>query len=70
MGDAVNLAFRLETATKEILKDIVISESCYKHIPENIWQGNTQAIKVKGKAEDVNVFAFSHDEIKSMLISI
>ena len=33
MGDTVNLAFRLETASKELQKDVVISQSAYNPCP-------------------------------------
>lgn len=55
LGDAVNIAFRLESATKKIGKDIVMSESAYKHMPAGLWQVNEQHIKVKGRRDPVRV---------------
>ena len=55
MGDAVNIAFRLESATKMLGKDIVMSESAYRHLPEAFWKDNEQHIKVKGKRDPVRI---------------
>ena len=55
LGDAVNIAFRLESATKMLGKDIVMSESAYKHLPEVFWKDNEQHIKVKGRRDPVRI---------------
>jgi len=57
MGDAVNVAFRLESATKMLGKDMVLSESAYRHLPESLWHDKTQKIRVKGKRDPVRIFA-------------
>ena len=57
LGDAVNIAFRLESATKKLGKDIVMSESAYRHLPEGLWKGNEQHIKVKGRRDPVRICA-------------
>lgn len=57
LGDAVNVAFRLESATKVLGKDIVMSETAYRHIPEKFWEPLTQKIRVKGKRDPVRIFA-------------
>jgi adenylate cyclase len=58
LGDAVNIAFRLESATKMLGKDIVMSESAYRHLPEDCWKNNEQHIKVKGKRDPVRICGF------------
>lgn len=55
LGDAVNIAFRLESATKMLGKDIVMSESAYKHLPEEFWKDCEQQIKVKGRRDPVRI---------------
>jgi adenylate cyclase len=67
IGDAVNLAFRLESATKEINKDIVISKSAYETLAPRFWSGREQIISVKGKKEAINIVAYTFDEIRSLL---
>ena len=57
MGDTVNLAFRLETATKSLDCDLVLSESTYNLLPEELWQGKEKSIEVKGKSGRINVCA-------------
>ena len=39
MGDTVNLAFRLESASKSLKCDLVMSETTYESLPKNLWQG-------------------------------
>jgi adenylate cyclase len=67
IGDAVNLAFRLESASKELNKDIVISKSAYETLAPRFWSGREQAIHVKGKREIINIVGYTFDEIQSIL---
>ena len=67
MGDAVNLAFRLESATKMLGKDIVLSESAYKHFPQKYWKDQEQKIRVKGKRDPVRIFAIDFDVIPGLI---
>jgi adenylate cyclase len=67
IGDAVNLAFRLESATKELNRDIVISKSAYETLAPRFWSGREQVISVKGKKEAVKVVAYTFDEVQSIL---
>ena len=57
MGDTVNLAFRLETATKPLKCDLVLSESTYHFLPKELWEGREHSIEVKGKSGKINVCA-------------
>jgi len=67
MGDTVNLAFRLETSTKQLERDVVMAESTYSNLPAGSWEGKTHAITVKGKSSEINVCAMTFAEIKDML---
>lgn len=67
IGDAVNLAFRLESASKELNKDIVISKSAYEILAPRFWSGREQSIYVKGKKEPIQVVAYTFEEMQSIL---
>ena len=67
MGDAVNVAFRLESATKMLGKDIVLSESAYRHFPEEYWKDQEQKIRVKGKRDPVRIFAIDFDVLPKLI---
>jgi len=67
LGDAVNTAFRLENATKALKKDIVMSESTYKHLPEHVWKDDKQHIRVKGKRDTLRVCGLSFAQAEDLL---
>ncbi len=67
MGDAVNVAFRLESATKMLGKDIVLSESAYRHFPKEYWKDQEQKIRVKGKRDPVRIFAIDFDVLPKLI---
>ncbi|MCG6870748.1 MAG: adenylate/guanylate cyclase domain-containing protein [Gammaproteobacteria bacterium] len=69
LGDAVNLAFRLETASKDLGVDVVVSESSFSALPEEFWSRHRDDITVKGKSEPVKVAAFSFAELEERLES-
>ena len=56
IGDAVNTAARLESATKEAGVDILIGESTYKKLPPDVEASFVREIKVKGKAKALKVY--------------
>jgi len=56
IGDAVNTAARLESATKEAGVDILIGESTYKKLPPSVEASFVREIKVKGKAKALKVY--------------
>lgn len=62
IGDAVNLAFRLEGSSKEIGKDIIIGRDAYGDLPADFWTGKQQTISIKGKAEPVEVVGLDFNE--------
>ena len=59
IGDTVNLAFRLESATKSLKSDLVMSENAYSYLPKKLWQGSLNEIRVKGKKNKVNICSLS-----------
>ncbi len=56
MGDAVNLASRLEGANKEYHSHIMISEATFEQAKEDIEARDLDLIRVKGKKEPRKVF--------------
>jgi len=70
MGDAVNVAFRLESATKMLGKDIVLSETAYRHLPPQYWKEQCQKIRVKGKRDPIRIVAFDFDVLPEMVKSL
>ncbi len=67
MGDAVNTAFRLESVTKEVGRDIALSESSYRHLPQHYWEGAEQLLTLKGKKEPVRVFCTDFAVVEALL---
>jgi len=56
IGDAVNLASRLESLTKELKCDVILSEDLYKQVEADVVAEPLQRIKVKGREQDVMVY--------------
>ena len=54
IGDAVNLAARLESSTKEVGQDIVIGEETMKGSSYSLQK--LKPIKVKGKSNSINIY--------------
>lgn len=67
LGDAVNTAFRLESATKELGCDIALSESSYRHLPEHHWVGADQVLTLKGKQEPVRLLCLDFSLLEHIL---
>lgn len=57
IGDAVNLASRLEGATKELGADLVISDGTYELVREHVDATLLGTITVKGREQPVSVYA-------------
>ncbi len=55
MGDAVNLASRLESLTKEYRVGILVSENIVKQAPSFVYR-EVDKVRVKGKAEGIAIF--------------
>jgi adenylate cyclase len=67
MGDVVNTAFRLETASKELGSDIVMNSSFYSLLPDNFPLSQEQQLNVKGKTEQLKVSTMNFDTLKNFL---
>ena len=56
VGDPVNLASRIQGLTKDFQVDILISEATRKSIDSGVTVEELPAVRVKGRAEEVNVY--------------
>ena len=63
LGDAVNLAFRLESTTKEWKCDLVISESSFCYLSGESLKGREEVVTVRGKSIPTRVRALTFDEV-------
>ncbi len=70
LGDAVNVAFRLESATKVLGTDVVMSETAYRHLPDKFVKDKKQHIKVKGKRDTVRIVCLEFNEVDEILKNI
>jgi len=61
MGDAANLAARLEDMTKEVDFPILISDETYQALAEvpDVGAKPLNDVRIKGKQEKVTVYALS-----------
>ena len=57
IGDAVNLASRLESITKQYGVDLIVSESVHTHIQDRFVCRTADLVAVKGKSQPVEVFS-------------
>jgi adenylate cyclase len=56
IGDGVNLASRLEGASKQYGTDLIISDNTYKNYHERVYVRELDFITVKGKSEPVIIY--------------
>lgn len=66
IGDAVNLAFRLEGVSKRFNKDVILSSDAYIALPNELWEGATEVINVRGRAEPVEVVGLDFQELEKL----
>jgi class 3 adenylate cyclase len=57
VGDAVNLASRLQSLTKDVGCDILVSADTRRHLDGDLALTPLPALRVKGKSEEVEVFS-------------
>jgi adenylate cyclase len=67
LGDAVNLAFRLEEASKQLGMDVVMSASAYQHLAKEVWAGRERQVSVRGKQAPIRVCAWKFGELDQLL---
>ena len=70
LGDAVNIAFRLESASKFLGTDVVLSESAYQHLPASFIEGRRQHVQVKGKRDPVRICTLDFSEVDQVLAEV
>lgn len=56
IGDTVNLASRLESMTKELGCDVILSEDLYRQVKDQVEAEPIRRIKVKGRDQEVMVY--------------
>ena len=67
LGDSVNIAFRLETASKELKKDVVIGPDSYRLLPKRLWEDSLQMVSVKNKKDPISVWPVTFAELDKSL---
>ena len=67
IGDAVNMAFRFETESKALGKDVVLGPDSYGHLPRALWDRACQTVTVKGKSEPIAVWAVTFADLDAVL---
>jgi len=70
LGDSINLAFRLESATKELATDVAVGIDSCRHLPDARWQPHLKTITVKGKTEPVQAWPLAFAELESVLAAM
>ena len=56
IGDTVNLASRLESLTKELHVDVILSETTYEAVRDEVEAEPLQELQVKGREQPVRVY--------------
>ncbi len=67
LGDAVNIAFRLENATKILGADIVLSETAYQYLPAKFVENHRQYLRIKGKRDPVRICSLNFGDVEQIL---
>jgi len=56
IGDAVNLASRIEGLCKEFGRDLIVSEAVCRKVGDGLRTSYLETVKVRGKEEVVRLF--------------
>jgi adenylate cyclase len=64
IGDAVNLGSRLEGTTKEYHVEIIVAESTYEQVKNDMLCRELDLIKVKGKNEPIRIYELVDHRLK------
>jgi adenylate cyclase len=70
IGDAVNLTFRFESASKTLNSDIVIGPDSYQNLAERFWKGRCQSVNIKGRDAPILVWPVRFAEVKAMMAQL
>lgn len=70
LGDAVNMAFRFESESKNLGKDVVVGIDSCMHLPKPLWENALTAVTVKGKTEPVSVWPVTFAELERALAGV
>jgi adenylate cyclase len=70
LGDSVNMAFRFESESKNLGKDVVIGYDSCIHLPKKLWGQSLAMVTLKGKAEAVSVWPVNFNEIDATLAAL
>lgn len=66
IGDSVNTAFRLESASKELGCDIVIGSDAYALLPRTLWAGREHTVRAKGKRDSLRVCGLHFADVERL----
>ncbi|MBN1672005.1 MAG: FHA domain-containing protein [Kiritimatiellae bacterium] len=67
LGDAVNLAFRFEEATKTLNANVVLGPDSYVYLPDEKKQDHYHTVTVKNRDEPITVCAFAFEELPALI---
>jgi len=67
LGDAVNIAFRLENATKVLGTDIILSETAYQFLPRAFLENRRQHLRIKGKRDPIRICSLQFGDVDEVL---
>ena len=70
LGDSVNMAFRFESETRNLGKDVVVGIDSCTHLPKELWEKAMIPVTVKGKTEAVSVWPLTFAELEQAITRI
>ena len=69
VGDAVDVAFRLESATRELDTELVISRDALDYLDLDMPEADMRSLAVKGRTDEVEVRCWRIEELDRVLAS-